>query len=824
MSSPGDDDLMRLAGAMRSLEDAETLLAALDMAALTVWVIDVAGQRIRFNRHGHDLQAFAPGADWIPLERMRTTIHPEDRQGIVDAAVQAIEQGGVVDAVARYARAGGGWRSLLTRRTAARDAQGRVTHLLGVSIDISELVIERQRAADLDRRLSEVSEVLAFGQWRRHVGEDAHEWDGGMFRVYGLDPAGGPLSLSRWLSQCLHPLDRERVRAEVRRADALSLPVQEMHYRIVRPNGEVRHVHDWSRRELREGRWVVYGVHLDVTERQQVEAALANERALTEFAMAAAGVGVWQRALDGTPLYWNDTMYRLRGLDPGDPRPLELLQEICITPEDAAMMNRRLHEHVAGRGAYDGELRVRWPDGTLHWVATRGRLVRDADGRPLHLAGINFDIDERKRAEALIADKQRAEQASRAKSEFMARISHELRTPLNAVLGFVQLLNEDPQDAPTPRQRERLSRIHLAGSHLLDLINDVLDQSTLDADPRPLPVQGVPLGPLLAEVADWTLPLAERRGLRVELPPPAVLERVTVLADRRRLGQVLLNLLGNAIKYNRPAGEVRLTVRTDGLGLWISVHDTGPGLDAEQLQQVFEPFNRAWASDTRIEGSGLGLSLVRQLTERMGGQVHATSRPGEGSVFSVWLPAPPPTAPRPAADLTPRPPAVHDAVRSDPADAAPPQHDAPLTASRAAPGTPPDEARLRVLCVEDNPVNLLLVQELVALRPAVRLWSAVDGTEGLTLARAERPHVVLLDLQLPDLHGREVLRRLREDPVTAGATVIALSANAMAEDIAAARAEGFDDYWTKPLDFHRFLASLDALVARLGTATPDARA
>jgi CheY-like chemotaxis protein len=263
-----------------------------------------------------------------------------------------------------------------------------------------------------------------------------------------------------------------------------------------------------------------------------------------------------------------------------------------------------------------------------------------------------------------------------------------------------------------------------------------------------------------------------------------------VRADPRRVRQILSNLLSNAIKYNRSRGEVWVSSRSSehqGQPAWIvSVRDTGRGLSLEQQTQLFQPFNRLGAERGTIQGTGIGLAIVHHLVRLMGGDVAVTSELGQGSEFRVTLPA------------------------ETPAEAA---DQAPLSGFHADLHEPPAAtARLNVLYIEDNPVNVLLVQELIAMRRDVHLSVAVDGLSGVAHACAGLPHVVLVDMQLPDIDGFEVLRRLRAEASLAASTIVALSANAMPEDVNRARQAGFDDYWTKPIDFHAFLRALGALV------------
>jgi CheY-like chemotaxis protein/nitrogen-specific signal transduction histidine kinase len=393
--------------------------------------------------------------------------------------------------------------------------------------------------------------------------------------------------------------------------------------------------------------------------------------------------------------------------------------------------------------------------------------------------GLNWDVTQRKRAEAALRDMEAAERASHAKSEFLARMSHELRTPLNAILGFAQLLEHDGADGLDGVQRERLARMRSAGMHLLSLIEDVLDLAAVEAGSLPVTLQPTALDDTVDEVRQWLATMADEQRVGLQVQPSGA----TLLVDPRRLRQIVANLVTNAIKYNRPGGQVWVSAcRTglDGAAGWeLSVRDNGRGLSEAQQAHLFEPFNRLGAEREGIEGRGIGLSTVRQLVQLMGGRVQVHSRPAQGSDFRVWLPA------APGAD------------QADPADGG------------AAMARPADAAPMRLLYIEDNPVNALVVRELVALCPQVELRCAVNGRQGMALALDERPDLVLVDLQLPDIDGYEVLRQLRAaDPQ---ATVVALSANALPDEMARARAAGFDDYWTKPIDFEQFLGGLDRL-------------
>ena len=460
-----------------------------------------------------------------------------------------------------------------------------------------------------------------------------------------------------------------------------------------------------------------------------------------------------------------------------------------VHPDDREATWRELMQATREGRPSNLEFRVCWPDGQCRLIASRSVAVRDEHGQPTRRIGVNWDITDSRAAQHAREEKLMAQRESQAKSQFLSRMSHELRTPLNAVLGFAQLLLGDGGKASADTRRRHLEQIHRAGRHLLALIDDVLDLSSLEGGEMRVNAQPVPLAALVAE----TLPLVARQARQRKLQLYSGALAGVALADPTRLRQVLLNLLTNAVKYNREGGRVLVEAEPAGDGVLLRVSDTGRGMSEAQLQQAFEPFNRLGLEHEGIEGTGIGLAIVKAMVERMGGTVQARSTPERGSAFEVRLRA------GTAADGT-----------------------APAAAPALPQDAPQSQRAARLLYIEDNPVNLLIVQEALAQRSDLQLDTAVDGLSGVQLARSGRPDLILVDMQLPDIDGHEVLRRLRADDDTAGIPCISLSANAMPDDIQRALRAGFADYWTKPLDLGVFMRSLDAIFGNswLGTTRP----
>ncbi|RQP21429.1 ATP-binding protein [Piscinibacter terrae] len=546
------------------------------------------------------------------------------------------------------------------------------------------------------------------------------------------------------------------------------------------------------------------------------------------LAVAPSGDGRYRRLFEESPLpLWVYDLETLRILDVNEVacRKYGYTREefLALTIRDIRPAEdvARVEESVRDtpRQVFNsGFWRHRLKDGTLidveitsHEMMFNGRRTRcvcpiDVTARlkaEAALRQVNEDLEQRVRERTLqLEDSNRelalataaAQRASRAKSEFLSNMSHELRTPLNAIIGFGQLLASSDAALRSPeRQQSFVGHIVTAGQHLLTLINEILDLAQIEAGKLSVSIERCPLAAVFGECETMIGLLAQQRGISVRF---AAAGDAAVLADHTRLKQVLLNLLSNAVKYNRAHGVVRLECsRPSPARVRIAVHDTGIGLRPEQIDLLFQPFNRLGQEFGATEGTGIGLVVTRRLVELMGGEIGVESTPGVGSVFWIELRA---DEDMPSATAQPLPaaPAVRVGMEADSAVS---------------------HAKVRtVLCVEDNPASLRLVQEVLAGRSDVQLLSASNGRLGVELARAHLPAVILMDNNMPEMSGREAHAILRNDPRTANIPVIALSADAMRRSVENGMAAGFFRYLTKPVDVEQLLKAVDEALGQAG--------
>ncbi|HUG23806.1 CHASE domain-containing protein [Piscinibacter sp.] len=520
-----------------------------------------------------------------------------------------------------------------------------------------------------------------------------------------------------------------------------------------------------------------------IHEREQAEAAMRASEQRFRNIFNNVPIGVCYTDLRGNVKQTNPRFCELVGYSADE--LMRMTAADFTHPDDVAQDREFAAQLVNGDfPLYRRHKRFVAKTGRIVWAQTTVSLLRNEAGEPWRIVGAVEDITEHLRLAEAERAREAAEVSNRAKSEFLSRMSHELRTPLNAMLGFAQLLDLDQRRPLDDAQRPWVTQIQQAGWHLLEMINDVLDLSRIESGNLRLSMEPLDLAPVLASAVTMLEGEAHKRGIIVtdELAPDATL----VLGDATRVKQILINLLSNAVKYNVEQGRVHVASRLTGDMVEIVVTDTGLGMTAEQLGELFQPFNRLGRERSQQEGTGIGLVISQRLAELMGGSLRARSVADEGSSFILTLPA------------------VSDpsAVRRDDGE--------PTTGAV-------DYHRRIVHYVEDNETNVEVMRGVLAQRPQVAMDVSVTGLDGLAAIRAHRPDVILLDMHLPDISGMELLRHLKADPSTAGIPVVVVSADALEAQIEAAREAGAMRYLTKPVSVAELLGVLDEVLDQVET-------
>ncbi|HEX3140469.1 MAG TPA: PAS domain S-box protein [Rhizobacter sp.] len=670
-----------------------------------------------------------------------------------------------------------------------RDASGQLTHYIGVQRDVTE----KTRAAD-KLRLSEelyrsVAAAISDGLLVVTPSLSIIAANPAGCDILGVEQASVLNQNDAWPFEFLGPgehalpLDQH----PVKRVLGNDQPLMNQLHALRRPDGQLRWVElNAHPLQLRPegGTFAVVLTFRDITQQRSAEQALASAEERWKFALEGPGDGVWDWDLRSNRIFYSPRWKEMRGYaehEIGD-SPEEWRSR--VHPGDLDRISAEGLRHLRGEiPLYDMEYRTRHRLGHYLWIRDRGKIVSyDPDGRALRMVGTQTDITRNKQTEQMLRDKQAAELASQAKSEFLSRMSHEMRTPLNAVIGFSQLLGSSPTPLDAKSVRDYSRHVLDAGEHLLALIDDVLDLQKIEEGALSLSLRAVDLYEVVMRSIELLAPTAQARQVRFQ---NNVEPGTWVHADMQRLRQVLLNVASNAVKYNHPGGQVLWRLENvTGDRLTLCIEDSGAGMSAEQMSRLFQPFERLGRETSSIEGTGLGLIIARSLVQANGGRLTIASEAGRGTCVRIELQctdAPAGATLRPAGEAG---------------------------GATATPG-------LRMLYVEDNRINALLFEEAMRMHSShIELRVAEDGDEALTLAQEWQPEVLVLDAHLPGMSGFEVLRLLRGLPGLDNVPAYMCSADAMPDDVQRAYEAGFIGYWTKPINISAVLADIEQHVQR----------
>jgi len=747
------------------------------------------------------LYGLEPGSCRPSHEAWLATVVADDRERVAGVLAAAVAAGEEFDLEWRVLLPEGQpERWLITRARPVLGAEGRIERYIGLVLDISarkqvELAL---RESELIRQRAQ--EMARLSPWSADLVRDIFRSE----QMAAVLPGWGTHERSmEELQRLIHPDDRERMMAAWQAAQEQGVPY-DLEHRVVTTAGE-RWVH--VKAEITrdaEGRPLsAIGMTQDITERKQAKAHILDLAERISIATRAAGIGIWEQDPASHRMVWSDEIYQLCGVAPECFSPSFESWMTLVHPDDAARVRAVRADALAHASNTSLEFRIIRPEGGVRTVRADAVIHRDPQGRPRRVLGTLLDITEFRQAlEELQRAKQHAEEANAAKSRFLATMSHELRTPLNAIIGFGDLLLRADV---APAHKEFLTIITQAGKSLLQLIQNILDLTKIEVGkvksrPAVFDLQGE-LESVIAQFGSE----ADRRQLQLTLALAPDLPG-QVIGDANLLRQVLVNLIGNALKFTEVGGVVvSVTAHSDpaepeedGGLLLFQVRDSGIGIRAENQQRIFEMFEQEEDTMTRrFGGSGLGLTISRELVTLLGGHIWLQSEPGVGSCFSFSARLPP-VAPVSAV----------------------------LAADQGHDGEPLAGASQTVLVVEDDPFSRTLMVRLLE-QYGYQVVTAADGLSALALMERQPVALVLMDMQLPVLNGAEATRRIREGAVPgcpADLPVVAVTAYALPGDRDRFLALGVDDYLEKPIDLVAVLSLLQRFLPSPVTELPPSAA
>ncbi len=728
------------------------------------------------------------------IENFLSVIHPDDKQRMYDKINACLKTGAQFHMEHRVIWPDGSIHWLQENGNVIRNKDGTPTNMLGVVQNIDSRKRSELILIEREQQLREAQSLAKVGSWQKNIATGKVVCSEELYLILGHEPGNFQPARSH-LDKVIHPDDLERFYIALE--DSEKTGRKDIIYRIIKADGNIHHIHELAQAERdSDGKIITLkGTVQDITERIEAEnrAREAEENNLT--ILQSVNEGIYGIDLEGNTTFINPSACEALGYSAA-----ELIGE---------SIHKLIHHSYPDGSHYPEDNCLIYDSlisGTTHAINEEVLWKKDGSSFPVEYTStpllkngqiiggvVNFkDISGRLKAvKELLAAKEDAENANRAKTQFLSNMSHELRTPMNAIMGFGQLLNMDTENPLNASQTENVEEIVKAGHHLLSLINEVLDLAKVESGHVDMSIEPIALSEILSESLQLIMPLSKERGIEIttthngkEVPFQNLSEiRGIVQADRVRLKQVLINLLSNAVKYNVDNGKITIACNeTDDNRMILRIIDTGRGMTPEQQSQLFKPFNRLDAENTEVEGTGIGLTITKKLVELMGSSIGLNSDIGKGTCFWINLP-------KSNHHITQEISVDKEFTNQE-------QTNKDLMTEK------------NILYIEDNPANLRLVTQIIARIDNIHMWSAHEPMLGLELAYKHKPDLILLDINLPGMNGFDVLKQLRSRKDTCDTQVIAISSNAMPHDIKKGMTAGFDDYITKPIDVNELLNTI----------------
>lgn len=768
-------------------------------------------------------------------ENFLEAVHPDDREMVTNAVTSCVENNTEYNIEHRVVWSDGSIHWVSECGNVFRSEKGDPLHMLGVVQDIDARKHAEFVLAESKQQLLEAQSLARMGSWQANLDTGDLIWSDQIFQIFERDPESFSPSIAAF-NAALHPDDREKVR--ISEKVARKTGKQDVIHRIITPDNKIKYVHELGKiEEDSAGNKVkLVGTVQDVTELMEAESRQNGNNKILELIAKGnpldevlesvvshteniligsfcsillidkSGEHLITAAAPSLPDFYNEAINGVKiGIGVGS------CGEAAFTHKRVIVSDIMTHPNWAEFSdlAQEANLRSCWSIpffsssdellGTFAIYFSRINSPNEEDFEVMtQLAQYAAIAIERDSFQGdLLSAKEEAEDANMAKSQFLSSMSHELRTPLNAIIGFGQLLQMGKNSTLTESQEENVNEIVKAGDHLLSLINEILDLAKIETGHIDLQFESVALGDVIEDCLQLIRPLAQKRDIEIttilgdsELTDSQLTAKAgLVKADRVRLRQVLLNLLSNGIKYNKPSGKLTISCDvTNDNCTRISVIDSGDGIPLEFQKEIFTPFERLAKNQAEIEGTGIGLIITKKIVELMEGNIGFESQENVGSTF--WIELPKYTLERPQSKMK-----ENKSDRDDNADSS------SIDDSQ-------NTRKQTVLYVEDNPANLRLVEQLLKNLDNINMLSAHEPLLGLDLAEEYQPDLVLLDINLPGMNGYDVLKELKKREATQHTPIIAISANAMPNDVEKGLTAGFHAYITKPINVIEFLETI----------------